>query len=154
MSEVAGTDVEAWFAGVVDTTEELDYSDALDWFGLRFRPVDAKNARAYLGFGSRIDAGRLVVTQVRRGTPALDAGLNVDDEILAIDDVRVRAEGLATRLEQYKPGDQVSLLVARRDKIIRLDATLGTDPGRPWRLEVAPEATDAQKQRLAAWLGL
>ena len=37
----------------------------------------------------------------------IDAGLNVDDEILAIDDVRVRADGLAARLEQYKPGDKV-----------------------------------------------
>jgi predicted metalloprotease with PDZ domain len=153
MSDVAGVDLKPWFARVVDTTEELDYSEALDWFGLRFRPVDAKPARAYLGFGSRVDAGRLIVSQVRRGTPALAAGLNVDDEILAIDDVRVRADGLATRLEQYKPGDNVSLLVARRDRVIRLDATLGADPGRPWRLEVAPEASDAQKQRLAAWLG-
>ena len=33
------------------------------------------------------DGGRLVVTQVRRGTPAYDAGVNVDDEILAIDDI-------------------------------------------------------------------
>jgi predicted metalloprotease with PDZ domain len=154
MSEIAGSDLKAWFAHVVDSAEELDYAEALNWFGLRFRPVDSKNARAYLGVGSRVDSGRLIVTQVRRGTPALDAGLNVDDELLAIDDVRVRADGLATRLEQYNPGDKVTLLVARRDKIVRLDATLAADPGRPWRLEVVPEATDAQKQRLAAWLGL
>jgi predicted metalloprotease with PDZ domain len=154
MSEVAGTDLEPWFSQVVDTTEELDYAEALDWFGLRFRAVDTKNARAFLGVGSRIDAGRLLVTQVRRGTPALAAGLNVDDEILAIDDIRVRPDGLPARLEQYKPGDRVSLLVARRDKIIRLDATLGADPGRPWRLEVVPAPTDAQKQHLTAWLAL
>jgi len=91
---------------------------------------------------------------VRRGTPALEAGLNVDDEVLALDDVRVRPEGLAARLELYKPGDKVSLLVARRDKIIRLDATLGADPGRPWRLELVPNPSDSQKQHLAAWLGL
>jgi predicted metalloprotease with PDZ domain len=153
MSDVAGVDLKPWFARVVDTTEELDYSEALDWFGLRFRAVDTRNVRTWLGASTRADAGRLVVTQVRRGTPAFECGLNVDDEIIAMDDIRVRADGLAARLEQYPPGDKVSLLVARHDRLIRLDATLGTEPGRAWRLEVSPQATDTQKQHLAAWAG-
>lgn len=153
MSEVAGVDLKAWFTKTIDTTDELDYTEAVDWWGLRFKPVDTRNQRAYLGANTRADAGRLLVSQVRRGTPALDAGLNVDDEIVAIDDVRVRADGLAARLEQYKPGDKVSLLVARRDKMIRVDLTLGAEPGCVWRLEVSPTATDAQKQHLASWIG-
>ncbi len=153
MSEAAGTDLKGWFAKAAESTDELDYSEALDYFGLRFRPVDTRNARAFIGGGTRNDAGRLVVTSVRRGTPAIDAGLNVDDEILAIDEVRVRADGLAARLDQYKPGDKISVLVARRDKLTRLDVTLGADPGRPWRLEVSPTATPEQRARLMAWTG-
>ncbi|MEJ2216174.1 MAG: hypothetical protein P8099_06120 [Gemmatimonadota bacterium] len=34
--DVAGVDLEAWFHKAVASTEELDYSGALDWFGLRF----------------------------------------------------------------------------------------------------------------------
>ena len=94
--------------------------------------------------GTRNDGGRLVVTAVRRDTPALAAGLNVDDEILAIDDVRVRADGLAARLEQYRPGDKVSLLVARRDRLTRLDVTLGADPA-GLAARVVPNATEEQK---------
>ncbi|MGE0865685.1 MAG: PDZ domain-containing protein, partial [Vicinamibacterales bacterium] len=153
MSEAAGTDLKGWFASAAESTDELDYSEALDFYGLRFRPVDTRNARAYIGGGTRSDGGRLVVTSVRRGTPAIEAGLNVDDEILAIDDVRVRADGLAARLDQYKPGDKVVVLVARRDKLTRLELTLGADPGRAWRLEVSPTATAEQKARLAAWTG-
>lgn len=152
MSEVAGTDLRTWFATVVETTGELDYTDALEWFGLRFKPVDTKDAKAWLGPSTRNDAGRLMVTQVRRGTPAHDAGINVDDEILAIDDVRVRGDGLPARLEQYKPGDTITVLVARRDRLTPLPVTLGAEPGRPWRLEVAPDATEDQKKRFAAWL--
>ncbi len=77
----------------------------------------------------------------------------MDDEILAIDDVRVRADGLVARLDQYKPGDKVSVLVARRDKLTRIDVTLGAEPGRTWRLEVAPTATAEQKARLTLWMG-
>ena len=148
MSEVAGSDLKGWFAKTAESTDELDYSEALDYYGLRFRPVDMRNARAYIGGGTRNDAGRLVITSVRRGTPGIDAGLNVDDEIIAIDDVRVRADGLAARLGQYKPGDKIAVTVARRDRLMKLDVTLGPEPGRAWRLEAAPTATAEQAARL------
>jgi predicted metalloprotease with PDZ domain len=151
MSEAAGVDLKDWFARVAESTEELDYTEALDYYGLRFRPVDPKTAPAYIGGGTRNDNGRLIITSVRRGTPGLDAGLNVDDEIIAIDDVRVRAaDGLASRLAQYRPGDKVTMLVARRDRLMTIAVTLGADPGRPWRLEPAPNATDEQRARLEA----
>ncbi len=152
MSEVAGTDLRAWFAKAAESTDELDYTEALDYYGLRFRPANS-SGRAYIGSGTRNDAGRLVITSVRRGTPAIDAGLNVDDEILAIDDVRVRADGLNARLDQYKPGDKVSVLVARRDRLMKLDVTLGSEPPRSWRLEPLPNATPEQTARLTALMG-
>jgi predicted metalloprotease with PDZ domain len=153
MSETAGKDLSAWFAQVLTTTEELDFSAALDYFGLRFAPVDPKGLRATTGLITRNDGGRLVVSQVRRNTPASDAGLNVDDEILAIDDLRVRADGLVARMDQYRAGDTVRVLVARRDRLLTLPITLGAEPGRPWRLQVKPDATTEQQARLTAWLG-
>lgn len=153
MSEVAGADLVPFFRTAVESADELDYSDALDYFGLRFRVVDPRIQRAFMGATTRNDQGRLIVTGVRRGTPVYESGLNVDDEILAIDEVRVRPDGLAARLEQYRPGDRVQLLVARRDRLTRIEVTLGQDPGRPWRLELRPDATDVQKARTLAWLG-
>jgi predicted metalloprotease with PDZ domain len=32
---VAGTDLTAWFKRAVASTEELDYAEALEWFGLQ-----------------------------------------------------------------------------------------------------------------------
>ena len=153
MSEVTGRDLTPWFADVVSSTKELDISEALDAYGLRFAPVDVSGARPTIGVGTRADNGRLVVSQVRRGTPAFAAGLNVDDEILAIDDLRVRADGLASRLDQYKAGDRVRVLLARRDRLVTLEVTLAADPGRPWRLQPRPDATTEQKARLESWMG-
>jgi predicted metalloprotease with PDZ domain len=150
MSEAAGTDLKGWFAKTAESTEELDYTEALEYYGLRFRPVDPRSARAYIGGGTRNDAGRTVITSVRRDTPGIDAGLNVDDEIIAIDDVRVRADGLAARLALYKPGDKIAVLVARRDRLMKIDVTLGPEPGRAWRLEPLPTATAEQTARLTA----
>ena len=101
----------------------------------------------------RNDAGRLVVSAVRRGTPGYEAGIDVDDEILAIGEFRVRAGDLDARLARYQPGDKVSILVARRDELRRLELKLGVEPPRSWVLEARPDATADQQERLRAWLG-
>lgn len=150
-SEVAGTDLSEWFARAVDSTEELTFDEALSYFGLRFRPVEPRADKGWIGAATKNDAGRLVITQVRRGTPAHAAGLNVDDEILAIGEFRVRADQLDARLERYRPGQVVSVLVARRDQLMRLDVTLGAEPPRAWSLEVSPTLTPEQEARLRAW---
>jgi len=153
--QVAGSSLKPFWDSAVSGTDELDYKEALDTLGLRFRSVAVpadRPGRAWLGIGTRNDAGRLLVSQVRRDTPAQAAGLNVDDEILAIDDYRVRADRLDNRLDQYRPGDKVVLLVARREQLLRLPLTFGTEPGRAWRLEVNPSATDAQQSSRGRWL--
>ena len=153
MSAVAGTDLTPFFRKTAESTDELDFSEALAYFGLRFRPDRSNRAAADLGVITKVDAGRLIASGVRRGTPAIAAGLNVDDEILAVDGVRVRSDGLAARLAQYRAGDKVEILVARRDRLITLTATLGSAPGSAWQLELLPDASLEQQARRRAWLG-
>jgi predicted metalloprotease with PDZ domain len=76
----------------------------------------------------------------------------VDDEIIAIDDFRVRPDQLDARMEQYIVGDRVAVLVARRDRLMGVDVTLGAEPSRSWQLEVDPSATAGQRAGLDFWL--
>jgi predicted metalloprotease with PDZ domain len=154
--QVAGVSLKDFWDNAVEGTVELDYGEALQTFGLRFRPAAPPQGggKAWLGATTRNDAGRLVVSQVRRDTPAYTAGVNVDDEILAIGEFRVRADRLDNRLEQYKPGEKISLLLARREQLLRLDVTLGAEPPRQWRLEAVPGATETQNQQLTKWLNV
>ena len=154
--KVTGLNLKQFWDAAVESTAELNYSEALDTFGLRFKPVPPpvadRPAKTWLGITTRNDNGRLVVSQVQRGSPADVAGINVDDEILAIDDFRVRADRFENRLEQYKPGDKVSVLVARREQLLKVDVPLMSEPVRSWRLEVNPNATEIQRRELEAWL--
>jgi len=156
VEEVSGLSLASFWDGAIEGTEELDYVEALATFGLRFRPVEApradRSASAWLGMSTRDNAGRLVVTQVRRGTPAFAAGLNVDDEILAMNGFRVRADQLTAQLGRYQPGDTVALLVARRDVLMTIDATFGAEPPRQWQLQVDPAAADTKQQQRDRWL--
>ncbi len=154
--KVTGISLKQFWDTAAESTAELDYSEALDTFGLRFRPVPPqvadRPAKVWLGITTRNDNGRLLVTQVQRGSPADVAGINVDDEILAIDDFRVRADRFENRLEQYKAGDRVSVLVARREQLLKVDVPLASEPVKSWRLEVNPNAAENQRRELDAWL--
>jgi predicted metalloprotease with PDZ domain len=152
VEQVAGQSLGDIWATAIEGTAELDYTRALATLGLRFRTPAAPSTRPWLGVTTRIDNGRLLVSGVRRDTPAMAAGLNVDDEIIAIDEFRVRADQLNARLDQYRAGDRVTVLVARRDQLMRLEVEFGTDPGRQWRLETDPSAAPAQQQQRARWL--
>jgi len=154
---VAKADLSAFWRATLDEAGELDYAPALTAVGLRFRPVSpvegAAPPKASLGVTTRIENGRVVVSRVGRGTAAREYGLNVDDELVAIDDFRIRPEQFDQRLEQYSPGDRVSLLVARRDRLVRLEnAVLGVDPVKAWQLEIDPNASPRQTACLTAWL--
>jgi predicted metalloprotease with PDZ domain len=157
--EVAGHDLTEWFHHALESTRELDYTEALNWFGLRFARDERKSAnsgkppKAWLGLGTKNENGRLIVSQVKRGTPGAEAGFNVGDEILAIGDDRIPAEQWSRRMEFFRPGEQVSILIARREKLQRIPATFGQEPPRQWSLEIDPDANASQKAHLKDWLG-
>src|SRR5262249_24162597 len=140
--DVAGTDLSSWFISVLETTEDLDYTEALHWYGLRFKTAtSATPEKAWLGLVTRTDNGRLLVSQVQHQTPGWQYGFNVDDEIPAIDDYRVLPHHGEARLAHYRPGGHVTMLVARRERLQRLSVTFAAEPPKYWQLEVHPDAT-------------
>jgi predicted metalloprotease with PDZ domain len=149
--QTAGISLATFWSSAVEGTGELDYTEALETFGVRFARTFT-SMRPWLGVATRNDGGRLVVSQVRRGGPAHAAGINVDDEIVAIDEFRVRADRLESRLDQYQPGDRVSVLLARREQLVRVPVLLGTEPPRTGRLEVDPAASPVATDTRARWL--
>jgi predicted metalloprotease with PDZ domain len=149
--QVAGVSLDTFWASAVTGTADLDYAEALQVFGLRFGPAPAP-ASPWLGITTRNENGRLLVSQIRRQSPAEAAGINVDDEIIAVDDFRIVPDRLDARLNQYRAGDRVRVIVSRRDQLLRLDVTLGTEPARYGRLTIDPMAPEAAVQQRARWL--
>ena len=163
--EVAGQDLSAWFKRVVQTPGEWDYTPFLDWYGLSFeKPKPDKSVSpngieppdppsGWLGADTRVHDGLLTVTAVRTGTPAATAGLSVNDEIIGLDDYRIPPNQFGQRLGAYRAGDAITLLVSRRERLLRLPVTLAEEPVTSRSLKVRDDATEAQKARLRAWIG-
>ena len=150
--EVSGMPLGSWFVAALETTEELDYAEALDWLGMRFAPAKAPCASGWIGLETHSAGGRLLISQIRRDTPGWHAGLNVDDEILAVNDERVLPAQWKGRIQQFQAGDRISILVSRRERLRRIEVTLDAEPRDAWKLEPHPDASEIQRARRAAWL--
>ncbi len=154
-SEVAGEDLSEWFRRAVDSTEELEYDAALGYLGLRFKKADvSENGEAAAWWGAKTDVrgGILLVTEIPRGTPAFEAGIDVGDEIVAIDGYRVVPGKFGERLENYRPGGTVEFLVSRRGAMTAIRAAFVREPSDEWELEIDPDAGAQAEARRKAWL--
>lgn len=149
-SEIAGVDLGPWFEAHAGGTDELDYGPALKWLGLRFAPSEEAPDRGWLGIDTAYSGGRLRVAEVLRGGPAWQAGVNPDDELVAIEGYRLGPD-LGERLRQYRPGTRVELLVSRRQRMVTLPVVLGPPPTAPV-IEFDPDASKVAAGRRAAWL--
>ena len=138
----------AWLGRALETTAELDYADALTWFGLRMTPP-AGTPRPYLGVATRTENGKTIVTGIRRGSPAADAAMSLLDEITAINGEPVPEGHFAERLARFAPGTKVTLTTTRRGTARTVDVVLAVDPRHGWQLSPVP---GTQSPQLDSWL--
>ena len=155
--EVAGENLSEWFAQALDSVEELDYDEALEWLGLEFAGApDEEESETdpdgWIGLVTRVANGRRLVAQVRRDTPGYSAGFNVGDELLAIGDYRVLPNDWEDRVTQAAPGTDLSVLVSRRGALKRIPVTVGTRPDEQWDLAPIAAASETQESRRESWL--
>ena len=157
-SEVCGQDMSEWFSKHIDSTEELDYGPALQWFGLSFshddKPSkDPQTGTPTLQISASSSDGKLTVTRVEEGGSGYRAGINVDDEIIAINNYRITSD-IDTRLKQYEIGQEVEVLTSRRGKLQRHWVVIASKPKKTWVLKRVSKPTDAQKESYRSWFGL
>ena len=137
-------------------TEKVDYAPLLLRAGFVLRK---KAGPATLGQMRLVKAenGLRVAGSTSIGSPAYNAGVDRDDEILSVAGTKLAApEDLAKALAEHKAGDSVEIVFRRRGDEMHAAATLAE----PSELEIVPAEktegvvlTPEQKQFREAWLG-
>ncbi len=139
----------------VNTTAEMNWQPILEPFGLmliRGYTTPEDSARAYYGFRTRRENGRLVITRIDHDTPAARAGLSVHDELIVIDNYRLIGAS-AERILASRSLDKAATLVVNRDGIMRT-VTIRPTP-QPYNMVsiVRVEPPTEQQERLyTGWL--
>ncbi len=156
---VAGTDLSDFFQRTFESTEELDYREALAWFGLTRVPSEAPASTgrrgvpagpSFQGAEMRAEGMRHVVATVRTGSAAAKAGISVGDEIVSIEDWSTNE--WPTRLAALKPGATIQVKLLRRELSIERKLTIEAEPTRWGLLAPDPAATPEQIAHRNAWL--
>jgi predicted metalloprotease with PDZ domain len=163
--EVSGVDLSDFFKTNIDEASPPDYAEAFEWFGLEFEPADAKSEKGetdeasekektpWLGVTTKVASGRVIVSKVVRDSPAWKAGLNPEDELIAIGGFRILPADFPGRLKQYDEDETQTFVVSRRGELKELPVTFAAKPVETWKVRVLKDSTEGQKQRRAAWLG-
>jgi len=163
--EVGGPDLSAFFDRSLKSTEELDYSplqhvglelkfrvkeSAADRGGTaaRLKPAEMK-PKGWLGATLK---GSSTIGSVVAGSPAMEAGIYAEDEIVALDGFKVDGATLFSRCEERQPGEVVRVSLFRQDRLLELAVRLGNKPADAAYLARVEHPTDAQKAAYSAWL--
>jgi predicted metalloprotease with PDZ domain len=109
--------------------------------------------KAWLGLTLADRGERTVVTGALEGNPAYDAGIIADDEVIALDGLRLRAADLDKRLKHHNPGDRVTLTLMRRDQLKTIEVTLVGRPAGKWTIQRHKDAAEGEREAYKSWLG-
>ena len=128
--------------------------------GLTLIDDAAKGNEAYLGAGTALKDGKIMVTSVARQSPAWNSGLNVNDEILSIDGIRINnvSDSRISEVERFlsnkKPGDKLLISINRDGLIRQIELSLSRNPNHRFRIASLPNPSDAQIAVRKRWLRL
>lgn len=149
--EFAGKSLKNFFEDYVHGTKPLEWEKAFGYTGLELVPRDT-TLKPWLGaFTSDAGAGARI-NRLAAGSPAYDAGMNLGDEILAMNGLRVRTSDLNQRIPEMKAGEKLKFAVFRDDMLREFEVTLHNQEVPPYKLVKTKNPTDLQKAIYTAWL--
>lgn len=149
ISDVAGSDMNDFFARYIRGTETLPYEQALASAGLRL--VKTPSGQPYT-------AGLVVDQQLHLGalgqdSPAERAGLQQGDTLVSIGGIPATRENWRSEINRRKEGERIPVTVRRfRGQTVEATLELGPPELYDYRIEEIPNASSEAKAIRAAWL--
>ncbi len=120
-SEVAGKDLTAFFDVCVRSTTQPDYKGILESLGLSVKIT--LEDKKLSGASTQLENGRTMVKFLERNSTFYDAGVNVNDELIAINNVRVNNDVEEILRKLAYPAD-LNILVNRSGLILNINTTV------------------------------
>ncbi len=166
----AGGDLTEFWKKYVSGTDEIDFAAYLAKAGLTLTKEYVKDtpfaaskptSLGALGIRTRANGDRVIVSNVLVGLPGYDGGVNVNDELVAIDGQKLDSTNGIDKpgslgqnlLNQLHAGQKTTLTVFRRDRLMTIELTAALRPFDSYTITENKDATDAQKRLRVAWIG-
>ena len=148
---ISGVPMDEFFSQYIHGTAELPYAETLHLAGLKLDTTKAGDA-AYMGIEINESNGRFLIRRVVENSPAWTAGINVHDELIALDGFRV-TQFPPIYLKERRAGDRIIATVSRTGILQDISLTLGSPPESILGLSRVENPSDDQKLIYQTWLG-
>jgi len=148
----AGKNLDDFYNNYVYGLTPIDYTHYLGYAGYKIMDEMAGTNDPTLGIALANNNGKKIVTAVLRGSAGWIDGINVNDELTAIDGQPIADP--ATMLIGKKTGDKISITVSRDGLPINLPVTLLRNNHVKYKIEELPDATQQQLLVRKKWLKL
>lgn len=143
IEQISNSKVRERFELRISTTEDIDFESYYQEIGCEF--VWEEQNTPYLGAELNFQGDRAFIKTVTLDGPAFQAGLNAQDEILAIDDVRILQEDIGQLEKILVPGKKYKVTISRLNRLMFLEFICGKQPKSLKSIDVI----DAQKVKAA-----
>lgn len=118
----AGKNLDSFYQKYINGLDRIDYNHYLDYAGYKLIDQKADTNTPTLGIKTVTNCGVTKVTSVIRGTAGWIDGINVNDELTAIDGQPVADP--KTMLDGKKTGDKITVTVTRDGQSLQIPVTL------------------------------
>jgi len=155
VEKIAGISFTNFWAKYVTGTADVEYAKYFAYAGIDMVNENIGKNVPYFGATTSKATGKVMVAGVARGASAWNGGINVNDEIVAIDDVP--AEALIEKMEQItnkKPGDVVKVSLIRDGLKQNLAITLTANDMVRFKTTINEDATPLQLAVRKKWMGI
>ena len=134
-------------------TKPIDYQSFFKIVGV---DIDTETYNILsLGLSYKEKHDRLTVTQVERGSPAYEAGINVHDEIIAVDDWRCDQKFLDNywQIKSQRADENIKFLLSRQKNILTLEFPFKPEAQTDYSLSFySSQLSPKQTKACAKWL--
>ncbi|MFY8171166.1 MAG: M61 family metallopeptidase [Sphingobacteriaceae bacterium] len=150
LEKYTGQNLDSFYVNYIDGLTPIDFTAIAATAGLKITDLNAGKNEIYLGVNTSNVLGKLMVTAISNVSAAYVAGLNVNDEIIAIDNYRT--DDLVKATANKKPGEAIDLLVARDGLIKKISFVLTKNNNVKYKLEKLAAQSPAQEIIFKAWI--
>lgn len=145
-----GRDLSDFYNNFILGKDPIDFEKYLLIAGLKLTDLNAGKNEVYLGANSSNTNGKVMITSVLKGSPAYLSGINVNDEIIAIDNYRV--DDLTKMLNYKKVGDKITITLSRDGILKNIEVVLTKNTNVKYKIEKVSNASAEQEAAYKKWL--
>lgn len=152
LEKFAGRNLDEFYKNYIYGLADIDFEKYLGYAGYHLTDELAGNNDPALGVATSTSGGKTYVNGVTRNSAAWIDGINVNDEIIMIDSVKVT--DMNTVLNGKKPGDKINVAVLRDGLPLTIPVTLLKKTQVKFKIDGVPKPTGQQLLVRKKWLSL